>query len=70
MFCPGANMHEQSKQSEQYEMAATCAGLGDSQVKLSCESRQLLLVPCLGPFSKRYRGRGLTEVGCCLFEKI
>ena len=39
-------------------MAATCAGLGDSLAKPSCESR--LLVP----------GLGLTEASCCLFERI
>ena len=39
-------------------MAATCAGLGDFQVKPSGEPRQLVL------------GLGLTEASCCLFERI
>ena len=39
-------------------MAATCAGLGDSQAKPVCESR--LLVP----------GLGLIEASCCLFARI
>ena len=30
----------------------------------------LLLVPVLGPLSKRYEGWGLTEAGCCLLERI
>ena len=28
----------------------------------------MLLVLGLGPFNRRYRGWGLTEARCCLFE--
>ena len=55
---------------KQSEMAATCAGLGDFHPKPSCGLVWLLLVPCLGPLSRRYRGWGLTEANCCLFERI
>ena len=41
---------------KQPEMAATCAGLGVSQVKPSLDSIWLLL--------------GLTEANCCLFDRI
>ena len=30
----------------------------------------LLLVLGLGPLSKRYKGWGLMEASCCLFERI
>ena len=30
----------------------------------------LLLVPDLGPLSKRYRDYGLTGAGCCLFDLL
>ena len=43
---------------KQSEMTAPCGGLGDFQVKPSCESRLLVL------------GLGLTEASCCLFERI
>ena len=45
---------------KQSEMAAICAGLGDSQAKPSCESR--LAAASVGP--------GLNEASCCLFERI
>ena len=35
MFCPG----NPASAIKQCEMSATCAGLGDSQAKLSCESK-------------------------------
>ena len=62
----------------QSEMAVTCAVLGDSEVKPICESRLaaamslgwLLLVLGLRALSKRYRGVGLSQVGCCLFDRI
>ena len=41
-------------------MAATCAGLGDSQLKTSMNLGWLMLVP----------GLGLIEAHCCLFERI
>ena len=43
---------------KQSEMAATCAGLGDFQVKLGSESK--LLVP----------GLGITEASCCLSKRV
>ena len=46
--------------NKQSEMAAPCAGLGDSQAKSSCES--MLTLPVLG--------LGLTEARCCFFERI
>ena len=52
------------------EMAATCAGLGDSQVKPSCESRLVAASDGLGPLSKKYGGWGLTESGYHLFDRI
>ena len=45
-------------------MAATCAGLGDSQAKPSCESRLAAASAELGPLSKRYGDWGLTEAVC------
>ena len=51
-------------------MAANCAGLGDSQVKPSCESRLAAASAGPGPLSKSYRGWRLFEAGCCLFERI
>ena len=30
----------------------------------------ILLVPKLGPVSKKYRGGGVTEAICCLFDRI
>ena len=30
----------------------------------------VVLVPGLGPLSKRYRDWGFTEASCCLFERI
>ena len=46
------------------------AGLGDSQVKPSCEPRQAAASAGPGPLSKRYRGCCLTEASCCLFKRI
>ena len=37
---------------------------------LSVNLDRLLLVPGLGPLSKRYWDWGLTEAVCCLFERI
>ena len=42
-------------------MAAPCAGLGNSQVKPSCESRLTAALVL---------GLRLTGAGCCLFERI
>ena len=51
------------------EMAATCVGLGDFQVKPSCESRLGATSAMPGTLSKSFGGWGLTEIGGCLFER-
>ena len=42
-------------------MAATCAGLGNSQAEPSCDSRLA---------AASARTGGLIEAGCCLFDRI
>ena len=51
-------------------MAATCAGLRDSQEKQAVNLGWLLLVLCLESLSTGYRGWGLTEAGYCLSDRI
>ena len=51
-------------------MAVTCVGFGDSQVKPSCESRLDAASARLGPLSKNYKGLGLAEASCYLFDRI
>ena len=49
-------------------MAAACAGLeGVHAQGQAVNQGQLLLVPGLGPFSKRYGGWGLAKASYCLF---
>ena len=45
-------------------------GLEIPRGKQAVNLGRLLLVLGLGPLSKRYRGWGLTDAGCCLFERI
>ena len=58
---------------KQSEMIATSAGLGDSQVKPSYESRLAAASARPGSLSKRYEGRGsLRPAVACLvgFRKL
>ena len=60
---------------KQSEMAAICAGLGETQMKHGCESRLAAAHAGTGATYQEVwglgsRGWGLTEAGCCLFERI
>ena len=51
-------------------MATTCVSLEVPRRNQAVNLGWLLLMPGLGPLSKKYRGYELTGVDCCLFERI